>query len=335
MRSAHRISVIIPAYNAEADIGAALDGLAASTLPDFEVILADDGSSDRTVSIAQAHALRPRVVRTVHGGAAHARNTGVAASQGEILVFLDADVVVHPDTMGRLIRALDDPTLDAIMGSYDDRPHHPQFLSQYRNLLHCFYHQTGRARASTFWTGCGAVRRAAFLAVDGFSVTSLVEDIDFGYRLCDAGRRLALDPTITVQHRKRWTLGAMIRTDIFARGVGWTHLILQTGRMPDDLNTGALQRLSVLLVAVMLLALPVGGWLVSLLALALILVLNRRLFQFLARKRGAWFATRAIPLFVLYLFYSGVSFGLGSLKFAWERATNRLRKSRTSTGLPM
>ncbi len=336
MRHGPALSVIIPAYNAAADITAALDGLARSTWHDFELFVVDDGSADGTLELAAAHPLKPTVIRTTHAGASHARNAGATAAQAPILVFLDADVVAHSDTLSRVAAAFEDPTLDGIMGAYDDRPHHPQFLSQYRNLMHSFYHQTGRPRASTFWTGCGALRRDAFLAVNGFAVNwNGIEDIELGYRLNDAGKRIALDPSIRVQHRKRWTLTSMVRTDVFLRGITWTELILRDGRMPDDLNTGASQRLSVASVAIMLLALVAGFWPVSLAALALILTLNRRIFAFFAAKRGRWFSLRTVPLFVFYLFYSGVSFALGVSKFAFDRAARRFRKSSTSTGLPM
>ncbi|MBL8209414.1 MAG: glycosyltransferase family 2 protein [Bryobacterales bacterium] len=330
------LSVILPAYNAAADIAAALDGLTRSSCQDFELFVVDDGSSDGTGELAAAHPLKPTVIRTAHAGASRARNAGAAAARAPILVFLDADVVAHPDTLARLAAAFEDPTLDGIMGSYDDQPHHPQFLSQYRNLMHSFYHQTGRPRASTFWAGCGALRRDAFFAVNGFAGNwKGIEDIELGYRLNDAGKRIALDPTIRVQHRKRWTLATMVRTDVFLRGMTWTELILRDGRMPDDLNTGTSQRISVASVAILLLALIAGLWPISLAALALILALNRRIFAFFAAKRGWWFALRTVPLFVFYLFYSGLSFALGASKFAFERANNRFRKSSTSTGLPM
>lgn len=336
MRHAPYLSVILPAYNASADIHAALDGLACSRFQDFEVFVVDDGSTDGTADLAAAHPLAPTVIRLTHAGASGARNAGARAARAPILAFLDADVVAHPDTLARMRDAFEDPTLDGIMGAYDDQPHHQQFLSQYRNLMHSFYHQTGRPRASTFWAGCGALRREAFFAVNGFAVNwKGIEDIELGYRLVDAGKRIALDPALRVQHRKRWTLASMVRTDVFLRGMTWTELILRDGRMPDDLNTGASQRLSVAAVAILLLALVAGFWPVSLAALALILALNRNIFRFFAAKRGWWFALRTVPLFLFYLFYSGLSFALGLSKFAFDKATSRFRKSSTSTGLPM
>src|SRR5204862_857518 len=97
-----------------------------------------------------------------------ARTPGAKAATAEILFSLDADVRVPPDTVERVVSAFADPTLDALIGSYDDDPASPDFLSQYKNLMHHFVHQTGRTQASTFWSGCGAIRREVFLKYSGF-----------------------------------------------------------------------------------------------------------------------------------------------------------------------
>lgn len=87
-----RVSVIIPALNAEDYIQEALDSVRAQTFDDWEIVVVDDGSSDRTAEIAEAHDSKPTVIRnasTVGGGAA--RNTGIATSSGELIALLDAD----------------------------------------------------------------------------------------------------------------------------------------------------------------------------------------------------------------------------------------------------
>src|SRR5207244_8179187 len=97
-------------------------------------------------------------------GPAAARNEGARRATGEVLVFVDADVVPHADAF-RLIRgAFDgDPELVALFGSYDDAPPAPGAVSGFRNLLHHHVHQAGAGPAETFWAGLGAVGREAFL----------------------------------------------------------------------------------------------------------------------------------------------------------------------------
>ena len=156
-----------------------------------------------------------------------------------LIFFLDADVAVHPETLGRALARFDaDPALTAFFGSYDDQPGRTGFVSQYRNLLHHFVHQQGDFRddirpAHTFWTGCGMIRRDVFLEYGGFDPRlyprPAIEDIELGYRLTRAGHRIVLARDVLATHMKRWTLAEMVRTDIFRRGVPWMLLIKRTG----------------------------------------------------------------------------------------------------------
>ena len=81
-------------------------------------------------------------------------------ARGDLLFFVDADVALRPDATAQVLDAFaGEPHLAAVFGSYDDAPAAENFLSQYKNLLHHWVHQTGREEASTFWAGCGAIRR--------------------------------------------------------------------------------------------------------------------------------------------------------------------------------
>jgi glycosyltransferase involved in cell wall biosynthesis len=244
------VSVVIPAHDAAAFLEACLTHLGRSRTPPLEVIVVDDGSTDGTADVARAHGAR--LLQTGgRRGPAHARNLGSEAARGNVLLFLDADVCVRPDTVARIAAAFEaDPELDAVIGSYDDSPDAPDFLSQYKNLMHCFTHQTGRRKASTFWSGCGAIRREVFFAHSGFAEgygRPAIEDIELGYRLVMARRKVVLDRDLLVKHLKRWTLWSLMRTDILDRGIPWTELILRDGRMPNDLNVHLSQRVSVAL----------------------------------------------------------------------------------------
>src|SRR3989442_4923268 len=113
-------------------------------------------------------------------------------------------------------------------------------VSRYRNLLHHFVHQRGKPDASTFWAGCGAIRRHTFEEVRGFDAARFprpsIEDIELGYRLRAAGHRIRLDPRLQGTHLKRWTLGSILRTDIAQRALPWSRLILKSGQAPPALN---------------------------------------------------------------------------------------------------
>lgn len=248
--SAPTISVVIPAYNASRTLELCLQSLTASEMLPLECLVVDDGSTDDTVAIARRFAAK---VLSTGGrrGPAHARNLGAKAATGEVVFFIDADICLHRNTISRLVSGFStDSSLDAIIGSYDDSPEQQDVLSMYRNLMHRYVHQNGRTEASTFWSGCGAIRRSVFLKHGGFDESysrPAIEDIELGYRLTAAGHKVQLDRNLEVKHLKRWTFLNLIKTDIFDRGMPWTELILRDGRMPNDLNIQLSQRVSVAL----------------------------------------------------------------------------------------
>jgi glycosyltransferase involved in cell wall biosynthesis len=269
-----------------------------------------------------------------------ARNLGARAASGDVLLFLDADVAVHPGTVGRAAAAFAaDPELVAAFGSYDEQPADPGFLSQFKNLFHHYVHQHARDRASTFWAGCGAIRRSAFLALGGFDEATYrrpsIEDIELGYRLARSGAKVRLFKDWQVTHLKRWTFGGLLRTDIFDRGVPWTRLLWretlhdppQAGPRPFlmDLNLQTANRISVVCVYLLALALVGAGYHVASLGVAALpalalLWLNRDLYVFFARRRGWPFAARAVLFHWLYYLYNGVSFVLGTLAYLRDGA---------------
>lgn len=249
------VSVIIPVYNSAEYLEACLAHLAASVSAPVECIVVDDGSTDGSAEVARRYGAK--VLSTGgRAGPARARNIGAREARGEILFFLDSDVCVHPDTLERLRQDFQaDPQLDALIGSYDASPGSHDFLSQYKNLMHYFVHQHGRQEACTFWSGCGAIRRAVFLEHAGFDESyerPAVEDIELGYRLRMAGRKVLLDKGLQVKHLKRWTFWGLVKTDILDRGIPWTELILRDRCMPNDLNLELSQRVSVALAFLLL-----------------------------------------------------------------------------------
>jgi glycosyltransferase involved in cell wall biosynthesis len=304
-------SVIIPAHNAADDLGHLLAAILPQLGPEDECIVVDDGSTDDTVRVASQFAVR--VVQSCRRtGPAGARNLGVLNAKGQVIVFLDADVVPHQDVLERFcVHFRAEPALAAVMGSYDEKPAAPGVVSRYRNLLHCYTHSTGYRNASTFWTGCGAIRREQFERFEGFDErrypSPSIEDIELGARLRRAGECIVLDPEIRVQHRKQWAFAHMVRTDISARAVPWWDLILTSGSIPNDLNLKITQRLSVAMLVLAAAALPVLLWKPAVAAAGLIVVLvglviglNIGFYRFLVKHAGWRLSLLGVPLHILY-----------------------------------
>jgi hypothetical protein len=322
-RRATRLSIIVPAYNNPRDLAECLAALRAQAPADAELMVVDDASTDETPAVAVAGGAR--LLRlTQNSGPAAARNHGAAHATGEVLLFVDADVVVARGAVDRVMRAFaEDPGLAALFGSYDDDPRAPALVSRYRNLLHHFVHQEGNSQAATFWAGLGAVRRAVFLAVGGFDAARFarpsIEDIELGYRLRRAGHRIRLDRALQGKHLKRWGLWSMLRTDVTCRALPWARLILETRHAPEDLNLRASQRVSCVLSGVALAAALGAPWwwpLVGVSALALlgIAAINRRFYALLWRRGGARLTALGFALHVLYFIYSAASFAYASLE---------------------
>lgn len=318
-----QLSVVVPAYRCAADLRRCLEALRASDLPrtEWELIVADDDSPDDTSQVAES--LADRTVRIAGGplGPAAARNAGVAAARGELLLFVDADVCVAPTTLRQMHELFASrPTLAAAFGAYDRSPVAPGFVSQYRNLLHHYVHMAGAGPATTFWAGCGAVRRAAFAAVGGYDAARYprpqIEDVELGYRLTAAGYEIRLHPEIQCTHLKRWTWKGGVITDVRDRGVPWMRLILERGELAaaGPLNLQRREKLLTILTSLGLGLLLLGFLarsiaLVSagLIALAAVILGNLTLLRWFATVRGPGFALRCIPLRLQYYLLNAFS----------------------------
>jgi glycosyltransferase involved in cell wall biosynthesis len=321
LRSSHAdalsLSVVIPVWNGAEHLGACLDALAGSLRKPNEIVVVDDSSDDDSAAIAHAHGCKVVSIKGGPHGPATARNRGVAISSGDVIVFIDSDVVVHADTLAQIEEQfLADPELCAAFGSYDDAPTERGVISGYRNLLHHHVHQQSNREASTFWAGCGAIRREAFVAADGFDETyrwASIEDIELGLRLRAANHRLRLCPEIQATHRKRWTFRQMIHIDVMRRTVPWTKLILRHGSLPNDLNLRREHRVSAL-AAWLLLFLLIYGIAHPLIAFAAVLPIailfacNWQLYRLFVRQRGFYFSLGAIGLHWLHYLYTSVAF---------------------------
>lgn len=322
------VSVIIPVHDGATTLGPCLQALQQTRYEGWEAIVVDDGSDDGSGDIAAAHGCRVIRSKGAALGPAWARNHGARQARGEILVFVDADVVVRRDTIAQLVETLQQtPRVAACFGSYDDAPAAGNFLSQYKNLLHHFVHQRGRREATTFWAACGAVRRDAFWDAGGFSDvfdTPSIEDIELGQRLCERGHAIRLAPHIQVTHLKRWDADSLLRSDILQRALPWSRLVVRQGHLRDDLNLAYGQRASAvaawtLLSALVCLPRARRAKPLVIVSLTALLALNVGFYKFLADRRGVGFVARTLPWHWFYFIYSSATFVLVLLWHTLQR----------------
>ncbi len=204
------VSVIVCSYNGAKTLAACLDSLGRIDYPDYEVILVDDGSTDDTAEIA-ARFPRVRYIRQENHGLSHARNTGAAAARGEVFAYTDSDCMADRDWLRDLIRTLLSGKYAGVGG--------PNVSPPAQNWVQACVAAAPGGPSHVLLTdtvaehipGCNmAWYRWAFESVGGFDVEyhKAGDDVDFCWRVQQAGHEIAFSPTAIVWHYRRFTLKA-------------------------------------------------------------------------------------------------------------------------------
>ncbi len=192
-----RISVVVPTFHEEAGIESFLRQFERQTLPrtEFEIIIVDGGSEDRTRDIAERYA--DRVILQRSAGIGGSRNDGVAVSRTDLIATTDADCRVPSDWLERIVGHFEDPGVVAVCG-----PDGPLERSWKARIIFFFVRSLIRLAALMGLYGTGgtnsAFRKEAFLAVGGYRSLPHSDDIELGLRIRDRGR-IVYDPHLYVK----------------------------------------------------------------------------------------------------------------------------------------
>jgi lipopolysaccharide/colanic/teichoic acid biosynthesis glycosyltransferase/GT2 family glycosyltransferase len=210
-----RVSIVIPAHNAARTLRECLQALISQDLQEpYEIILVDDGSTDLTATIAREYGCRVRVLSEAHRGAAAARNAGIRAAQGEIVLFTDADCEPIPGWARSLVGAIREGA-DGAKGTYLTRQRtltarfvQAEYEGKYRRML-----RLSRGEQIDFIdTYSAAYRKDALVEVGGFDERiSAVEDQELSFRLAERAYRLRFVPAAAVYHRHAESPQAYLR----------------------------------------------------------------------------------------------------------------------------
>lgn len=225
------VSVIIPAWNEEENIEATMASVLKSQGVKLEMIVVDDGSTDRTFDIASrvaqsATAMRVTVLKKPNGGKASALNLGILHARGTVIVCLDADTIFQPDTVQHLIAPLKNPAVGGVSGKVAIAGT-PNLLTRMQALEYLIGQNVQKralqmANALSVIPGAvGAWRKRDIVLVGGVPEDTLVEDHDLTLAILKLGRRVVYEPravayteaprTIAafLRQRVRWVQGAM------------------------------------------------------------------------------------------------------------------------------
>jgi glycosyltransferase involved in cell wall biosynthesis len=293
------VSVIIPARDSENVLGKCLDAVKASVYPVHEIIVVNDGSLDKTSSVA-----KQRSVKTIDldcpYGANYSRNRGAAEASGDILLFLDSDVVVQVDTIQHIMSCFSENSVDAIVGLYSSEHRHHNLASQYKNLWIRFSYLKSGPRIDWIFGAVSAIRKSAVWKVKGFDRRLFMEhggdDLELGKRMTASEHNILLKPEIEVEHLKRHSWISLLKND-FARSQGFIQLAGNLGELKGSLRNGFVNVypafiFSTLLSWLMLTSAILGlwfrtSWWVFLLLVVIYVSLNLPFLKYFAEHRGA------------------------------------------------
>ncbi|MBN2391072.1 MAG: glycosyltransferase [Anaerolineae bacterium] len=315
-------SVIVPAHQATGVIGACVRALAQQTIERtrYEIIVVDDGSVDATGDAAR-EAGADRVVRIPHGGPSTARNAGIEAAQGEIVLFTDADCEPAEDWIACIVAPLADPQVMGVKGTY--RTRQSSLIARLVQLeFEIRYARMAELEHIDFIDTYAAAYRRALLVEYGCFDTAFpipsAEDVDLSFRLARAGHWLVFAPDAWVWHQHPATLGRYLARK--ARFGYWRALLYV--RYPDkisgDAHTDPTLKPQFALAALLGLSAVVGvfwppAWLAALFLLVLFLATT------LSFVRWAWQRDRAVALLwpavtLLRVVVQGLGLALGLLR---------------------
>ncbi len=212
-----KLSIIIPAFQAEADLPVVLGSIVEPAGHEVELIVVDDSSSDRTAAVAR-EAGCVVVELAQNSGPAAARNAGAEAASGEILVFVDADVELYPNTLTGIVAAFESHTdCAAVVGNLSTDLPPSGVLSRYKNLYTHYSFKDAGPWISVTFTSLTAVRAEAFSQCGGMPDIHPNEDRAFGIALTRDGHRIRFEPSLVVRHHHQYGLREFIEME-FQRG---------------------------------------------------------------------------------------------------------------------
>ena len=320
------LSVIVPAYNAARTLPVCLAALEDQTLPrsSYEIIVVDDGSTDATREIARGYGVR--LLTQPNHGPAVARNLGVQAAQGEILLFTDADCAPARDWMAAMMDPLVDPEVVGVKGVYRTRQREvvARFVqAEYEDK----YDKMRRERYIDFVdTYAAAYRSCVFADGQGFDPAfprASGEDVELSYRLVRRGYKMVFAPGAVVYHQHVASVSDYLRRKYY---VGYWRVRMyrkHPRKALADSHTPQVLKAQVGLTLLMVAALAAGllwrGFLASAAILAVLFGLSTIPFCLKTLKKDRAVALVSPALLFLRALALGTGFGMGVLDHIFRR----------------
>ena len=235
-----KYSIIVPVYNRPDEVGELLRSLTQQTLRDFEVIIVEDGSATTCEEVCRQYndQLDLHYYYKENSGPGQSRNYGAERAQGQWLIVLDSDVVLPPDYLANADSELAANSCDAWGGPDAAHPDFTPIQKAISYSMTSFFTtggiRGGKAKLDKFYPRSFnmGIRREVYHELGGFSKMRFGEDIDFSYRIVEAGHTTRLLPTAWVWHKRRTDFRKFFR-QVFNSGIARINL---TRRHPGTLK---------------------------------------------------------------------------------------------------
>jgi len=322
------LSIIVPTYNSQHSIEGCLKSIRNSLYKDYELIIVDDGSSDQTVALAQPYA--DRIVKLAeNSGWAAARQAGINAARGSIVVNVDSDILIRSDTLLKIKNYFDGhKNVDALTGMLSRECPARGFFSQYKNLYMHYIFRRLPPSVTFVYGSIYAAKKEALADLRPF--VKIADDTAFGQQLVLYGRSIAFLPDLEVVHLKRYSLFSFVRNDfripfdwarLFIRYKGWKEMLQRKAGFAHASN-GQIASVSlaplILYLACLAVATKTAFAQTALLTTLFIwFLLNFSFIVFLGKEKGGIFAVQSgvVTFFDQLVMGAGIFCGFFSYSF--------------------
>ena len=222
-----RFSIIIPCYNCEKTIKQLITSIGDSSYKNFEIIAADDGSTDKTQQTLlklKTQSLKFKAIKQKHRGPGAARNLGAKRAKGKILVFTESDAVFHQDTLSQIVKSFENKRYKAVMGFVNKEPAnpYPSLFHQFKALRDYAYWNIDRAKnlpIGGFGGAIGAIDKKFFQKLGGFNENlPEMEDQEMGWRINQLSK-IYYNSKIKVKHHYDGFLKTLVK--FYQRSFFW------------------------------------------------------------------------------------------------------------------
>lgn len=333
------VSVVVPNYNYGDTLGLCLAALRQQTHPPLEILVADDGSTDDSVSVAESYGATV-LSSGGHGGAAKVRNLGAAHARGDLLLFVDSDVAVPPDTIEKVVAVLvAEPGVGAICGMYEPEPLVRDSLVQECRAMQAYYWRISSAGSVSFLFSAICGMRTEVFAEMGPFLEGLPdnEEVEYGQRLSQR-YEVRLTSAIRGRHRDDALLWPLLKK-IFRRSRLRVPLYAQRRRFAQGYETparvlaAAAAALAVPAVALPVLLGPVAA-VVPLGLLAASVLCDASMYRYALGRRGLPFTAVFAGVQFLLNLATVAGVGVGTLQFLLSPRFRRLYDLTRPAGVP-